>query len=51
VYALKGALGDMVDLWSIFKGCFFFLWLWLIILVILLLFPPLSLWLPALIRG
>ncbi len=51
VYALKGALGDMVDLWDIFKGCFFFLWLWLIILLILLIFPQLSLWLPALVRG
>ena len=51
VYALKGALGDMIDLWDIFKGCFFFLWMWMVILTILLLFPQLSLWLPALIRG
>jgi C4-dicarboxylate transporter DctM subunit len=51
VYALKGALGDMVDLWEIFRGCFFFFWLWILILLILLLVPQLSLWLPTLVRG
>jgi C4-dicarboxylate transporter DctM subunit len=51
VYALKGALGDMVDLWEIFRGCFFFFWLWILILLILLLVPELSLWLPTLVRG
>ena len=51
VYALKGALGDLIDLWDIFKGCFFFIWLWLIILAIILLFPQLSLWLPGFIKG
>jgi C4-dicarboxylate transporter DctM subunit len=51
VYALKGALGDMVDLWEIFRGCFFFFGLWIVILLILLLVPELSLWLPALVRG
>lgn len=51
VYALKGALGDLVDLWDIFKGCFFFLGLWMIILGIILSFPQLSLWLPALVKG
>ena len=50
VYALKGALGDMVDLWEIFRGCFFFFWLWIVILALILLFPQLSLWLPALVR-
>jgi C4-dicarboxylate transporter DctM subunit len=51
VYALKGALGDLIDLWDIFKGCFFFIWMWLIVLAIILLFPQLSLWLPNLIKG
>jgi len=51
VYALKGALGDMVDLWEIFRGCFFFFGLWIIILVIIRLFPDVSLWLPDLVRG
>ncbi len=51
VYALKGALGDLIDLWDIFKGCFFFFWMWIIILAIILLFPQLSLWLPALVKG
>lgn len=51
VYALKGALGDLVDLWDIFKGCFFFFWMWIIVLAIILLFPQLSLWLPGLIKG
>src|SRR4030042_6469582 len=49
VYALKAVLGYMVDLWEIFRGCFFFFWLWILILVIILLFPQLSLWLPGLI--
>jgi tripartite ATP-independent transporter DctM subunit len=51
VYALKGALGDLIDLWDIFRGCFFFFWMWIIILAIILLFPRLSLWLPALVKG
>jgi C4-dicarboxylate transporter DctM subunit len=51
VYALKGALGEMVDLWEIFRGCFFFFWMWIIILAIILLFPQLSLWLPTLVKG
>jgi len=51
VYALKGALGDLVDLWVIFKGCFFFLGLWMIILAIVLFIPQLSLWLPELVKG
>jgi C4-dicarboxylate transporter, DctM subunit len=51
VYALKGALGDLIDLWDIFRGCFFFFWMWIIILAIILLFPQLSLWLPALVKG
>lgn len=51
VYALKGALGDTVDLWEIFRGCFFFFWLWLVVLVIIIIFPQLSLWLPAFVRG
>lgn len=51
VYALKGALGDLIDLWDIFKGCFFFFWMWIITLAIILLFPQLSLWLPGLIKG
>jgi TRAP-type C4-dicarboxylate transport system permease large subunit len=51
VYALKGALGDLIDLWDIFRGCFFFFWMWIIILAIILLFPQVSLWLPALVKG
>jgi tripartite ATP-independent transporter DctM subunit len=51
VYALKGALGALIDLWDIFRGCFFFFWMWIIILAIILLFPQLSLWLPGLIKG
>jgi tripartite ATP-independent transporter DctM subunit len=51
VYALKGALGPLVELWDIFRGCFFFFWMWIIILAIILLFPQLSLWLPALVKG
>jgi len=41
----------LVELWDIFKGCFFFFWMWLIVLVIILLVPQLSLWLPGLIKG
>jgi C4-dicarboxylate transporter DctM subunit len=51
VYALKGALGEMVELWEIFRGCFFFIGLWILVLIICLLFPQLSTWLPAMARG
>ncbi len=51
VYALKGALGDSIELWDIFRGCFFFFGLWIIVLAVILLFPQLSLWLPALVKG
>jgi tripartite ATP-independent transporter DctM subunit len=51
VYALKGALGDSVDLWEIFRGCFFFFWLWFLVLVIIIAFPQVSLWLPAFVRN
>ncbi len=51
VYALKGALGESIDLWDIFRGCFFFFWLWIIVLCLIIAFPQLSLWLPALIKG
>jgi tripartite ATP-independent transporter DctM subunit len=51
VYALKGALGESIELWDIFRGCFFFFWMWIVILAIILLFPQVSLWLPALVKG
>ena len=51
VYALKGALGEAVDLWDIFRGCFFFLALWMLILGICIAFPQISLWLPGLMKG
>jgi len=51
VYALKGALGEMIDLWDIFRGCFFFLGLWILILGICIVFPQISLWLPGLMKG
>ena len=51
VYALKGAVGEVAELWDIFRGCFFFLALWLVDLLILIFFPQISLWLPALMKG
>lgn len=47
VYALKGALGDTVDLWEIFSGTFFFIALWVIVLAAVIALPGLSLWLPG----
>ena len=51
VYALKGALGDQVGIWEIFRGCFFFFWLWLLVLILIIIFPELSLWLPRYVKG
>lgn len=51
VYAVKGALGDSMELWDIFTGAFFFVLLWIIILALIIGFPSISLWLPNLMRG
>lgn len=51
VFALKGAIGDTIELWEIFAGAFFFVLLWIVVLLLIIGFPQLSLWLPALMRG
>ncbi len=51
VYLVKGAVGDLVSLWDIFKGSFMFFCLWILILIVLFAFPDTVTWLPNLMKG
>jgi tripartite ATP-independent transporter DctM subunit len=46
VYALKGAVGESIEMTTIFKGIFPFLLMDILTVVILFAFPSISLWLP-----
>ncbi|MCG8643404.1 MAG: TRAP transporter large permease [Desulfobacterales bacterium] len=48
VYVIKGAVGDLVSLQTIFKGVWWFLLMDVIALSVIIAFPQLSLWLPTL---
>jgi tripartite ATP-independent transporter DctM subunit len=50
VYIIKGALGDRVDLTTIFKGVAWFVIVDLFVLAFLVLVPEFTLWLPSLIK-
>ncbi len=51
VYLVKGAIGDLVDLWDIFKGAFMFFIMWIAMLFILYAIPNIILWLPNQMKG
>ncbi len=50
VYVIKGALGNLVTLQNIFRGVLWFIAMDIVALAIIVLYPPLSLWLPGLMR-
>ena len=50
VYVIKGALGNLVTLQNIFRGVLWFIAMDIAALAIIVLYPPLSLWLPGLMR-
>lgn len=50
VYVIKGALGNLVSLQTIFKGIWWFLLMDLVAFAIIVAFPNLSLWLPRLMQ-
>ncbi len=50
VYVMKGALGNLVDLPTIFRGVTWFIITDLVTLTIIVLFPVLSLWLPGMMQ-
>ncbi len=50
VYVIKGALGNLVSLQTIFKGIWWFLLMDLVAFAIIVSFPQLSLWLPSLMK-
>ena len=50
VYIIKGALGDRVNLTTIFKGVTWFMVVDLFVLAFLILVPEFTLWLPNLVR-
>jgi tripartite ATP-independent transporter DctM subunit len=50
VYVMKGALGNLVPLTTIFRGVMWFIFTDVITLLIIVLFPALSLYLPSLMR-
>jgi tripartite ATP-independent transporter DctM subunit len=51
VYIVKGVIGEMVPLGSIFRGIGWFVLMDLVTISILLAFPQISLWLPAIMKG
>lgn len=51
VYIVKGVVGDLVDLWDIFRGAAFFLMLWILVLALVIIFPQIALWLPNMMKG
>jgi C4-dicarboxylate transporter, DctM subunit len=51
VYLVKGAIGDLVSLFDIFKGSAMFFCMWILILAVLFAFPQIVLWLPNLMKG
>ena len=50
VYVIKGALGNLVTLQNVFRGVLWFIAMDIVALAIIVLYPPLSLWLPGLMR-
>lgn len=50
VYVIKGALGNLISLQTIFKGIWWFLLMDVVAFAIIVAFPQLSLWLPGLMQ-